>query len=131
MQLPQSTRSTIIKASSEIIVGACQSVLHLPMIWLHIQNAQGGPPNSTRDDLIKGLAAGALGLIGTVVTILVGWLKDRDTSTTRLRQLDEASKRVAFWETWYKAIAPLDSGNDLDFWRARARTQMWFASVNH
>jgi hypothetical protein len=87
------------------------------------------PSGGSRDDLIKGLAAGALGLIGTVATLLYGWVKDRDTLATRTKQLDEASKRISFWDNWYKAISPLDSGNDSQYWRERARTEMWFTSV--
>ncbi len=86
-------------------------------------------PSSAQDDLVRGLAAGALGLIGTVVTLLYGWIKDRDILATRTRQLDEASRRVSFWENWYKAILPLDAGDDSPGWRERARNEMWLASL--
>jgi hypothetical protein len=77
---------------------------------------------------IKGLATGILGLIGTFVPLAVGWLKERDISAKRSLQLDEAIKRVTFWEGWLKAIEPLDPGSEAGAWKEKARKQILNAS---
>ncbi len=52
------------------------------------------------DEVQKGLVAGAFGLVGTVIPAVVSWSHDRDAASARLRKLDEATKKVAFWEQW-------------------------------
>ena len=54
------------------------------------------------DDVQKGLVAGAFGLIGTLIPAAVAWSRDRDAASARIRKLDEATKKVAFWEQWLK-----------------------------
>jgi hypothetical protein len=103
------------------------------MIWEALQNAAqtvatpAPTPNAT-SDLLKALAGGALGLIGTIVTIAVGWLRERDGLSTKNKALEVASKRVTFWATWYNGILPLDGGGDAERWKVQARTEMSLAS---
>lgn len=100
------------------------------MIWQQIHAAtEAAAPGSTKDDLIKGIAAGALGLIGTLATVVVSWLKDRDISATRLRELDEASKRVAFWDAWFKALTLFEHQPKSLDWQELAKAEILSASV--
>jgi len=94
-------------------------------MWIEIQGA-GHPftPSSKWDEIIPGIAGGALGLAGTLVTIFVGWLKDKDVVTERLQRLDEATKRLAFWDTWLKVVASVDLGADADLEKGRAVNEL-------
>jgi len=49
-----------------------------------------------------------IGLVGTLVTVIATWAKDLNASAHRIRTLDEATKRAAFWDTWSKALAAAD-----------------------
>lgn len=93
-----------------------------------IQVAKDGHVSIIDSEWFRSLALAAIGLLGTMTPVLVGWLRDRDATAERTRQFDQASKAVAFWKAWYEAIAPMDSGSDAQFWRERARSQMWLAS---
>jgi hypothetical protein len=53
-------------------------------------------------DIEKGLIAGAFGLAGTLIPVIVSWSRDRDIASARLRKLEEATKRVVFWDQWLK-----------------------------
>ena len=53
-------------------------------------------------DVQKGLIAGAFGLAGTLIPAAISWSHDRDAASARIRKLDEATKKVAFWEQWLK-----------------------------
>ena len=44
--------------------------------------------------------AGAFGLAGTLIPVALSWSRDRDAASTRQRKIDEATKRVAFWDQW-------------------------------
>jgi hypothetical protein len=61
------------------------------------------------DDVKKGLIAGAFGLIGTLFPVLLSWSRDRDAASTRQHKIDEATKRVAFWDQWLKLYSQLES----------------------
>ena len=50
----------------------------------------------------QGLVAGAFGLIGTLVPVVLTWTRERDVASARMRKLDEATRRVAFWDQWLK-----------------------------
>jgi len=54
------------------------------------------------DDVQKALVAGAFGLVGTLIPAAISWSHDRDAASARTRTLDEATKRLAFWEQWLK-----------------------------
>jgi hypothetical protein len=53
--------------------------------------------------LLPALAAIVVALIGAVVS----WAKDLNSSARRSRVLDEATKRVQFWDLWLKTVSPL------------------------
>ena len=61
------------------------------------------------DDVKKGLIAGAFGLAGTLVPVVLSWSRDRDAASTRQRKIDEATKRVAFWDQWLKLYSQVES----------------------
>jgi hypothetical protein len=61
------------------------------------------------DDVKKGLIAGAFGLAGTLVPVVLSWSRDRDAASTRQRKIDEATKRVAFWDQWLKLYSHVES----------------------
>lgn len=50
----------------------------------------------------QGLVAGAFGLLGTLVPVVLTWTRERDVASSRMRKLDEATRRVAFWDQWLK-----------------------------
>jgi hypothetical protein len=60
-------------------------------------------PTAWRDYIVP-----AIGLVGTLVTVIATWAKDLNASAQRIRTLDEATKRAAFWDTWSKAMAAAD-----------------------
>jgi hypothetical protein len=60
-------------------------------------------------DVKKGLIAGAFGLAGTLIPVALSWSRDRDAASTRQRRIDEATKRVAFWDQWLKLSSQVDS----------------------
>jgi len=61
------------------------------------------------DDVKKGLIAGAFGLAGTLIPVVLSWSRDRDAASTRQRKIDEATKRVAFWDQWLKLSSQVES----------------------
>jgi hypothetical protein len=61
------------------------------------------------DDVKKGLIAGAFGLAGTLIPVALSWSRDRDVASTRQRKIDEATKRVAFWDQWLKLCSQVES----------------------
>jgi hypothetical protein len=61
------------------------------------------------DDVKKGLIAGAFGLAGTLVPVVLSWSRDRDAASTRQRKIDEATKRVVFWDQWLKLYSQVES----------------------
>jgi hypothetical protein len=63
-------------------------------------------------DLEKGLIAGVFGLVGTLFPVLIAWTHDRDINSLRMRKLDEAIKRVAFWDQWLKLSIQLADPTD-------------------
>jgi hypothetical protein len=70
------------------------------------------------DDMQKALLAGAFGLVGTLAPAVIAWTHDRDVNSMRLRKLDEAIKRVAFWDQWLKlSIQIADPANVEDIKR--------------
>ena len=60
-------------------------------------------------DVKKGLIVGAFGLVGTLIPVALSWSRDRDVATTRQRRIDEATKRVAFWDQWLKLYSQVES----------------------
>lgn len=60
------------------------------------------------DDVKKGLIAGAFGLAGTLIPVVLSWSRDRDAASTRQRKIDEATKRVAFWDQWLKLSSQVE-----------------------
>jgi hypothetical protein len=61
------------------------------------------------DDVKRGLIAGAFGLAGTLIPVVLSWSRDRDAASTRQRKIDEATKRVAFWDQWLKLSSQFES----------------------
>jgi hypothetical protein len=64
------------------------------------------------DDVKKGLVAGAFGLAGTLIPVVVSWSRDRDVASARLRKLEEATKRVMFWDQWLKLSTQIENPSD-------------------
>jgi len=64
------------------------------------------------EDVRKGLVAGAFGLAGTLIPVFLSWSRDRDVASARLRKLEEATKRVAFWDQWYKLSTQIKEPSD-------------------
>ena len=64
------------------------------------------------DDVQKALVAGAFGLVGTLIPAAISWSHDRDAASARTRTLDEATKRLAFWEQWLKLCGQVSIPED-------------------
>jgi hypothetical protein len=64
------------------------------------------------EDVQKGLIAGAFGLVGTLVPAVISWSHDRSADSARTRTLEEATKRLAFWEQWLKLSAQVAEPGD-------------------
>ena len=63
-------------------------------------------------DVQKGIIAGAFGLIGTLIPAALAWSRDRSTAAARLQTIDEAAKRLTFWEQWLKLSAQVSQPSD-------------------
>ena len=64
-------------------------------------------------DVERGLVAGAFGLAGTLIPAALAWSRDRDVASSRMRKLDEATRRIAFWEQWLKVSTQIADPSDL------------------
>jgi hypothetical protein len=64
-------------------------------------------------DVKKGLIAGAFGLAGTLIPVVLSWSRDRDAASTRQRKIDEATKRIVFWDQWLKLSTQVESPDGL------------------
>lgn len=80
------------------------------------------------DDIIKGLATGSLGLIGTLIGVGVTWVKGRSASTQRIRVLDEATKRILFWDAWLDSSTKANLAEELGKLESRIRGEMLAAA---
>jgi hypothetical protein len=56
------------------------------------------------DKTLAVVVPSVIGLAGTLLTVAVAWAKDLNSSAKRIRIIDEATKRVQFWDTWLKAV---------------------------
>jgi hypothetical protein len=64
------------------------------------------------EDVQKALIAGAFGLVGTLVPAVISWSHDRSAVSARSRTLEDATKRLAFWEQWLKLSSQVASPGD-------------------
>ena len=64
------------------------------------------------DDVQKALVAGAFGLVGTLIPAAISWSHDRSAVSARNRTLEEATKRLAFWEQWLKVASQVTLPGD-------------------
>ena len=63
-------------------------------------------------DVQKGLIAGAFGLVGTLIPAVLSWSHDRSATSARTRTLEDAAKRLAFWEQWLKLSTQVSEPSD-------------------
>jgi hypothetical protein len=94
------------------------------MSWL-----QSTPPNILSDDVVKGLVVGSLALLGSLATLLVTWLRDRDAIAIRSKRIEDATKRVAFWDGWLRAIEPLTPDSEKLLQKEHVYRQLLAASA--
>lgn len=64
------------------------------------------------EDVQKALIAGAFGLVGTLVPAVISWSHDRSAVSARSRTLEDATKRLAFWEQWLKLSSQVATPGD-------------------
>jgi hypothetical protein len=95
------------------------------MLWLQ---GTGLEPASSIDTRIKVVVA-VVGLTGSVIPVLVGWFKDRDQSVQRVRQIEEATKTVVFWDSWLKSIVSANPEVNGTEWKSIATEQFLYAST--
>jgi hypothetical protein len=99
----QSRRTTQISRftpAAKAVVGSKA----IKMSWL--LDATQPTTSSTGNNLITVLVVTTLPV---TLPLIFNWFKDRNASSRRLRQLDEATKIVAFWDSWLKTIALVGS----------------------
>jgi hypothetical protein len=65
-------------------------------------------------DVQKGLIAGAFGLAGTLIPAIITWSHERDAASARNRKLDEATKKITFWEQWLKLSTQISDPSSSD-----------------
>lgn len=83
-----------------------------------------------KPDVMPSLVSGTLTLIGTAVTVFIGWVKERDLPAKRTRVLDEATKRVAFWKSWLEALTLFSATPEqIGAWTKQARCEIEEASA--
>lgn len=75
-----------------------------------------------------GAIVGLVGLVGTLMTAIATWAKDLNSQGRRIRTLDEATKRVSFWDTWSKALAAADSGQNQAILGSKVKTEVLAAA---
>lgn len=74
-------------------------------------------------DVVGGMVVGAFGLVGTLASLCVSWLRDRDAVSQRSKQLEEATKRIQFWDQWLKLSTTVDDAA-LDLARKRVQQEL-------
>jgi hypothetical protein len=79
-----------------------------------------------KSGLVGNLIAGGFALVGTLATVAYGWLKDSDDISKRAKELEEATKVIAFWQNWFNAYETLGYADEKA--REIARDQMETAS---
>jgi hypothetical protein len=93
------------------------------MSWL--LDATQPTASSTGNKLVTGLVVAA---IPVTLPLIFNWFKDRNASSRRLRQLDEATKIVAFWDSWLKTIGLLGAEESGFSYKDVARRELaWLA----
>ena len=78
-------------------------------------------------DLGKALLPPIGAVIVAMIGAAVGWGKDLTRTSRRIRLLEEATKRVEFWELWFKTLCGIGGGTDAD--KAGAEREMRIAAV--
>ncbi len=73
--------------------------------------SEGSPDGSLERSRTRS-RAGLFGLVGTLVPAALAWTRERDVASRRLRQLDEASRRIQFWDQWLKLSTQLNDPAD-------------------
>ena len=87
-------------------------------------------PWAVRDDVIRGLVAGGLTFAASIIAVAFQWIRDREASIARIRRLDEAAKRVAFWEFAYKALTAIRSDLSVQDFIRRAEQEIYNACLD-
>jgi|GEM_PF-6131587 len=72
------------------------------------------------EDTKRAMIAGAFGIAGTLIPIFISWTRERDAVSQRSKQLDEAIRRVQFWDQWLKLSSVI---GDTEGEAARLRVQ--------
>jgi len=76
-------------------------------------------------EVMRSLIPGALGLAGTLISIVFSWAKELNASAQRMRALDEATRRTAFWDAWLKAhLATSEANEDVEMLKSRVRAEL-------
>jgi hypothetical protein len=60
-------------------------------------------------DILKALGGGLLPFVGGLVVAGVAWAKDLGWNARRIRSLDEATKRLEFWEAWRVSLVGFEA----------------------
>ena len=80
------------------------------------------------DQTEKIIEAAVAGLVGTLIPAFIAWSHDRDANAARMRKLDEAIKRVAFWDAWLKVSVQLSTTSDVERMR---KIEQEMAALGH
>jgi hypothetical protein len=95
------------------------------MLWFD-PSTSGEPAHGSG---VEGLVAAGIALLRTLITVGIGWLKDREVSTRRMKQIEESAKRVEFWRNFVGTAEALFSEDEVAQFRDRAKAEVIGASL--
>jgi hypothetical protein len=81
-------------------------------------------PDSAPTSILPGVITAIVGLAGTLATLAFSWIKERDEATKRVKRIEEASKRLAFWDQWWKIQQTIGEVDELSRSKELVRTQI-------
>jgi hypothetical protein len=73
---------------------------------------------------LTALVGGAFGIASTVIPILDRWVRDRTAKERISQDLEQLTKRVAFWDAWFKAGTMVTAPDELSRMKATVQREL-------
>ena len=93
------------------------------------------PPQKSLTDFVASQPALVAAVIAASTALLVAFFnywtasrRDRLLAAKRTQQIDHATKRVVFWQSWLSAMSPLGTPEEQGDWKADAKSQLLLAA---
>jgi hypothetical protein len=77
-----------------------------------------------RQEVVRALAGGAVGLASTFIVFFAGLLRERSATRRREKAVDDLTKHVAFWDSWLRAYSQAQSPERLDLLKGAAESEL-------